>query len=91
MTDRNKTTWRALISEAFEDTGESWNDVVANTLTAEQLDVVFDGGFGGREGVSFTLWTAKRVYFPVTYDGYESVGSAPRDPCDEACAHVGGE
>ncbi len=91
MTYERPDTWRKLITEAMDYIGEDWSDVVAMTLTAEQLDVKFDAGYGGAEGVPFTLWTKERVYFPVTYDGAESVGSAPRNPCDEACRHVGGE
>lgn len=55
------------------------------------LDVQFDAGFGGSEGVPFTLWTTSRVYFPCVYDGSEWVESVPRDPCNVATSHVGGE
>lgn len=40
--------------------------------------------------VPFTIWTANRVYFPLTYDGWDSVGSAPRQPSDEALVVRGG-
>ena len=52
------------------------------------LDIEFDDGYGVAEGCWFTVWTAKRVYFPKEYDGAEGVRSAPRDPCDEAMRHV---
>ena len=83
-------TWRNLITDEMKERGESWEDVVACTLTDEELDAEFDDGLGLIEGKSFTLWTKKRVYFPWAYDGSEYCGSAPRDPCDEATRHVGG-
>ncbi len=49
-----------------------------------------DTGHGGEQGQPFTVWTERRVYFPLCYDGAEWVGSAPRDPCDEALRHQGG-
>lgn len=54
------------------------------------FDEEFDSGFGLKEGCYFTVWTAKRVYFPEDYDGSESCRSVPRDPCEEATVHVGG-
>lgn len=86
----SKTTWRAELTGALGFHGETWNDVVACTLAAEELDVVFDDGFGEAEGKPFTLWTKQRVYFPTEYDGSESVRSVPREPCDEATSHCGG-
>ena len=79
-------TWRELINDALEG-----DELIANTLTDEEMDIEFDDGYGGSEGKSFTAWSEKRVYFPVVYDGAEWVGSAPRNPCDEACSHKGGE
>lgn len=85
------TTWRKEIGEEMEHQNETWGDVVGTTLTDEEMDQEFDDGFGGAEGVGFTLWTEKRVYFPVVYDGSEWVGSVPRNPCDEETQHQGGE
>lgn len=86
-----KTTWKQLISKALKDQGLSWKDVEACTLTRKDLNVEFDDGYGGSEGVPFTLWTKDRVFFPTTYDGAEWVGSVPRHPCEEATNHIGGE
>jgi len=86
----SRTTWRQLITEALQEDGSSWDDVVAHTFQADQLDRGFDSGYGGEEGCPFTLWTSRRVYFPCCYDGAEWVSSAPRDPCEEAMRHVGG-
>ncbi len=84
------TTWQKEIADAKG----AVSDVslfVAMTLTLEEYTREFSNGFGGAEGVPFTYWTEDRVYFPVVYDGSEWVGSAPRNPCDEATKHQGGE
>lgn len=80
-------TWRSLISDALEEAGETWADVVSCTLDEAGLDRVFDSGFGSPEGQPFTLWTTRRVYFPLEYDGAESVGSASRDPDGKPTHH----
>lgn len=93
------TNWRVLILEAMDPHGETMDDVVKITFglgldltnVEAMLNAEFDDGFGSSEGAPFTCWTAQRVYFPVVYDGAESVGSVPRHPCDEACEHVGGQ
>ncbi len=90
-------SWRELILDHMDrnqwgdnGTGESWSDVVACTLTDAELDEQFDNHLGCVEGKPFTLWTAKRVYFPVKYDGEESVRSVAREPDAKATNHVGG-
>lgn len=85
------TTWRKLIGEALTDQGEDWTVVESSTLSQEQLDVEFYEGFGGSEGEPFTMWTAKRVYFPVVYDGAEWVSSVSRNPDGVPTCHVGGQ
>lgn len=79
-------TWRELINEAL-----GGDELISNTLTEEEMDIEFSDGFGCIKGMPFTAWSDARVYFPVVYDGIEWVGSAPRDPCGEACNHMGGE
>jgi len=86
MQNRKMATWRKLINEALD--GDT---LIACTLTEEEMDVEFYDGYGGSEGKPFTAWSETRVYFPIVYDGAEWVGSAPRNPCDEACSHEGGE
>lgn len=83
-------TWRVLISDEMSDRSESFSDVVSCTLSDQELDVEFCDAFGATEGKPFTLWTRKRVYFPVMYDGEEWVGSVSRDPDGEATTHFGG-
>jgi hypothetical protein len=87
---RNMTTWRKELTEAFAEAGEDISKMVC-TLDDAGLDKEFYPGFGGSEGPAFTAWGEKYVYFPVVYDGSEWVGKAPRNPCDEATEHVGGE
>lgn len=80
-------TWRELITNEFECAGESWEDVVACTLSEAELDVEFNEGWGEAEGKPFTLWTKKRVYFPTEYDGSEDVASVSRDPDGKPTMH----
>ena len=84
------TSWKESITDALTEAGETWKDVVANTMNAPEMATVFHDGYGGTKGIPFTLWTTKRVYFPICYDGSEWVGSAPRNPCEEKLEHQGG-
>ena len=88
--NKTKTSWRELLSEELLDSGEYWHDVEANTMTNDDMDKEFYSGFGSPNGCDFTVWTKSRVYFPVTYDGSEWVGSVPRNPNGEKTSHVGG-
>lgn len=83
-------TWYELIERAMEQNSESMSDVVASTFTGQAIHVEFDDGYGATEGIAFTLWTHKYVYFPATYDGSEWCASVPRDPSNVAMSHVGG-
>lgn len=89
MSERETSCWRDLIrdEQALRDDGP----IVACTLSDAELDKQFDDGFGTSRGCPFTAWSDARVYFPVVYDGKEWVGSAPRNPCDEATEHQGGQ
>jgi hypothetical protein len=82
--------WKTLLGGALEVNGESWDDVVANTMTEEDMVEEFDSGYGGTEGCPFTVWTKNRVYFPVCYDGSEWVGSVSRHPDEKPTLHHGG-
>lgn len=84
------TNWKTLLEEALHLMGESWSDVVSNTMTEEQMMKKFDDGYGGTEGIPFTVWTTNTVYFPVCYDGSEWVGCASRNPDGKPTAHQGG-
>lgn len=84
------TTWYKELEKAFSETGEDIKHMLC-TLSQEELDKTFNNGWGGHEGMPFTAWGEKYVYFPVVYDGAEWVGYARRDPCDEASHHWGGE
>ena len=82
------STWRKKIEN--ERSKREDGPIIACTLSDDELDFKFDSSWGTPKGKPFTAWSECRVYFPVTYDGAEWVGSAPRDPCDEATDHVGG-
>jgi hypothetical protein len=85
------STWRELVSLEMNSRDEAWDDVIYCTLTDRELGLEFYAGYGLSEGPPFTLWTAKRVYFPVVYDGKEWCESVPRDPCGEVTRHIGGQ
>ncbi len=83
------TTWKEQILDAMKGVGETFQDVVSCTLTDEELLKRFDPSWGGIKGLSFTLWTSNRVYFPVVYDGREWVESVSRNPDGKSTGHVG--
>lgn len=88
-------TWDDVESAALAPNVQPWwdddDERVASKKEAANFDADFDAGFGGAEGCFFTLWTKRRVYFPVVYDGAEWCESVPRNPCDQATKHVGGQ
>ena len=79
------TNWKEMIKEAADD-----DEIIACTLTEDELLKEFDAEWGVVEEKPFTAWSEKYVYFPVTANGGEWVGRAPRNPCDEATKHQGG-
>ncbi len=85
------TNWKELIQLKMNCYNETFDDVVSSTLTEEELLKEFYCGYGGSEGVPFTLWTTNRVYFPAVYDGAEWVESVSRNPDGKPTSHIGGE
>jgi hypothetical protein len=76
-----KTTWRRLIESRI-----GWENVVHVAKDPESsLDKEFDYNqhVGEESCCEFTLWTADRVYFPVYYEGCETLRSVSRNPSDE--------
>lgn len=84
------TTWREEIVNCMRSSHETWDDVVNVVICEGGLDKEFNSDYGLIEGPFFTLWTEKRVYFPVDYDGSESVRSVSRNPDGRETYHVGG-
>lgn len=82
--------WKAMLEYEMRKRGECLDDIEANTMTEEQMAERFDSGFGGIEGCPFTVWTKNTVYFPICYDGAESVGSVSRNPDGKPTDHLGG-
>lgn len=82
--------WKQMLKEEFEQTGDDFSKMIT-TLSEDELIEEFYDGYGGHEGKPFTAWGEKYVYFPIVYDGSEWVGSAPRNPCNEAMEHQGGQ
>ena len=96
---KDNTTWRQDIEAEAKNHGDPMANFVVVTCKvnyyddgpAGNIDMKFDHGYGGNDGCAFTAWTDERVYFPVVYDGSEWVGSVPRNPCDVATEHMGGQ
>lgn len=80
--ERNDTLVKIVVS----DNGETKECGIDDPPFARE----FDDGFGGAEGYPFTAWGERYVYFPVCYDGAESIGFAPRNPEMLASEHQGG-
>ena len=80
--------WKEELTQALADNGETWADIEANTMSEE--DMAKSNSLPGRGGCAFTVWTAKRVYFPVIYDSNEWVGSVSRHPNGRPTEHQGG-
>lgn len=85
-------SWSEMISAEMSERGDD-GPVLASVpeITSSAMTRPFHTGYGESCGCAFTAWTETRVYFPVVYDGAEWVGSAPRNPCDEATGHQGGQ
>lgn len=84
------TTWRKeIMQRMIENEDKDINNYVT-TLTEEELDISFDAGYGGTNGLPFTLWTTWHVYFPCQYDGSEWCGSVDRNPTQNQTYHQGG-
>lgn len=75
-----EATWRKLISKEMQRNKDSWEKKILLHPENLDLDEVFDHGFGASKGKSFLLWTDDFVYFPIEYEGFETVSSAPRKP-----------
>jgi hypothetical protein len=83
------TTWRKVITKVMLENEDKDINNYVTTLTEEELDVEFDAGYGGEEGLPFTCWTTYWVYFPLCYDGSEWCGSVARNPNKIPTRHQG--
>ena len=88
MSDIALKTWRELISSEMKKHADSFDNLVSCTLSDDDLDEEFDSGYGKTRGKPFTLWTKDRVYFPLSYDGLEFVGSVSRFPDGKPTEHI---
>lgn len=76
-------TFQSWLEDALAEYGESWADVTAHTLAADEL--AGDAPSDDSEK-RFTVWTTTRVYFPNNYDWVAyAVVSVPRNPSTEEC------
>jgi len=79
-------TWFNMLKDQMTQLGDDFDKRVC-TLDEAGLLVAFDDGFGAINGAAFTAWGENYVYFPLEYDGAESVGHAPRNPRNTAMEH----
>ena len=84
------TTWKKRITNEMKAFGEEWGDIVSTTMSVKQANAKFDDGFGGVNGIEFTVWTSSRVYFPACCNGSEWVESVSRNPDSKPTEHIGG-
>jgi hypothetical protein len=77
-------TLRVWIAKAMKRHGESFEDAVATA--PPELEGWLDAEYRGEP---FTVWTARRVYFPCDYDGAYRVESVSRDPDGAATEPMG--
>lgn len=83
-------SWRELIEEALGETGETWADIVATTLSEQELDDRFYNSYSECGGVPFFAWSKAYVYFSHEYDGFLEVKWVPRHPGGRmALEHIG--
>lgn len=93
------TSWKELIREAMAKNGEGLADIVATTLSKEQLSSPFADDSSFPRGKPFTAWSKTFVYFPAVKFSLvvggemamcEYVASAPRHVQKSvAVEHVG--
>ncbi len=84
------TTWRKELETVFSQYDDSFENVIDySPKDSKWLDFYFDDYSKEIEGNSFTIWTKKRVYFPVSSNGQESVGSVSRYPDNNSTDHFG--
>ena len=84
------TTCKEQIKGEMKFYGESLSDIVSSTISEDEMNREFNNSYGIVKGISFTVWTANRVYFPADYDGSEWCASVSRNPDGKPTAHIGG-
>lgn len=83
--------WKTRLDKALQKNGETWADVEHNTMSDADMAKEFDADYGPINGCAFTVWTTRSVYFPLSYDGLESVGRVSRHPDGKPTAHLTGD
>lgn len=79
-------TWGSLFAAEAAERADHFDNIIHSTLR----DVDRDRRVRNYNETPWLIWTKTRVYFGVVYDGRRSVGSVPRDPCDERAESFGG-
>ena len=69
--------------EVYEETASQIVDCSPNRLDLIWDEVIEFGDFKG-----YTVWTEKRVYFPISFEGHTWVESVSRDPDGGPTSHI---
>ena len=83
-------TWKDSLTRAMKYRGDRWENIIYVQLSeVDRGDTAwYDVDLNG---VSFIVWTADWVYFPITYDGAEWAEGVPRNPTNGVeASHFGG-
>lgn len=81
-------TWRDELQGEMA-SNQDQGPVIAFAPDESSFDVKIENR--DSESPHVLAWTEMFVYFPVTCDGAEWLGSAPRNPTPYGQTHVGGE
>ena len=81
-------SWKEAIEIEMEVHADSWNNVESTvvrmvaTLQHHSIHLL------GYVWEAVCVWTRDRVYFPLTYNGMEAVGSVSRNPDQKPVVHL---
>ena len=82
-------SWKEAIEIEMEVHADSWeNGESVVVRDGGDIETRFDSSEGKTEGKPFCVWTRDRVYFPLTYNGMEAVGSVSRNPDQRPVVHL---
>ena len=80
------TTWREELIEALEENNETFEDIISNTMSEEEMDEEVNiSGYEFKDEIcDFFIWTTNYVYFNFSCDdSSEFVLSVPRNPKED--------
>lgn len=81
--------WKKLVGELLKENNETWDDVVSNTMSEEEMMQEFSAypSYDRPMGCPFTIWTSRWVYFPGHCEEWEWVSCVSRNPNNKPTKH----